>query len=208
MPARPKDVDWEAIEADFRAGVISVNQIAKNVGLSEGAIRQRARKQGWVRQEPVRVRQIAQQKADDAGLPRVPVDPEERIKELGSVAGDIIISHRKQFALMRSITQGLAGELLAASQNRDEVEESIIEFYSAKMEMAPTAAAALRQRMNNALAAVSLGARSKTALNLSSSIKIVAELERNNYKLDEQTGDKTYEQLLAEIHAKVLQPQQ
>ena len=43
--------DWEAIEDAFRAGSQSLREIAGAQGLTEGAIRARAKKGGWVRQE-------------------------------------------------------------------------------------------------------------------------------------------------------------
>jgi predicted nucleic acid-binding protein len=44
-----KDIDWVAVEAEYRATKNSVNQIAKNNNLTEGTIRLRAKKCGWVR---------------------------------------------------------------------------------------------------------------------------------------------------------------
>lgn len=40
---------WPTIEADFRAGIKSIRQIAREHGLSEAAIRKRARIEGWTR---------------------------------------------------------------------------------------------------------------------------------------------------------------
>lgn len=40
---------WPTIEADFRAGIKSIRQIAREHGLSEAAIRKRARIEGWAR---------------------------------------------------------------------------------------------------------------------------------------------------------------
>src|SRR6266566_9878051 len=48
-------VDWEAIETAYREGDRSVRAIARHFGLSEGAIRKRARQNGW----PTRSKQIA-----------------------------------------------------------------------------------------------------------------------------------------------------
>jgi transposase-like protein len=39
--------DWQAIAADYIAGVGSVRAIAKKHGLTEGAIRKVAKKYGW-----------------------------------------------------------------------------------------------------------------------------------------------------------------
>lgn len=52
--AREPDSDkptahWPTIEADYRAGVKSVRQIAREHGLSETAIRKRAKSEGWAR---------------------------------------------------------------------------------------------------------------------------------------------------------------
>jgi len=42
-------VDWVSIETHYRAGVKSVNALAKESGVTEGAIRARAKKRGWLR---------------------------------------------------------------------------------------------------------------------------------------------------------------
>lgn len=41
--------DWDAIERDFRAGSRAVTSIAGEHGITEGAIRKRAKRDGWVR---------------------------------------------------------------------------------------------------------------------------------------------------------------
>jgi hypothetical protein len=41
--------DWQAIEEAFRAGAQSLREIAGEHGVTEGAIRARAKKAGWVR---------------------------------------------------------------------------------------------------------------------------------------------------------------
>jgi hypothetical protein len=42
-------VDWEAIETLYRCGVLSIREIAKTHGLSDGAVRKRAKRDGWDR---------------------------------------------------------------------------------------------------------------------------------------------------------------
>jgi hypothetical protein len=44
-----KQIDWAGIESDFRAATASNRQIAKQHGISEGAIRKRAKLGNWVR---------------------------------------------------------------------------------------------------------------------------------------------------------------
>jgi hypothetical protein len=195
------DIDWNEVEKDYRAGILSGREMADKYGCAESAIRYRAKRHGWVKGDPHEVRIIAQRKADDAGLPMVPVDPAERIEELGTIAGTVLVEHRKSLALLRGIAVGLSDELLAATQQRDLIEDRIIEFYAAKAEMSPAQAATYRKQMQLALGAVSLGSRSKTAMNLANTMRMVIDGERTNYRLDEEKGDKSYEELLAEIHA-------
>ena len=41
--------DWEAIEREFRAGIRSLREIGAEYGVTEGAIRKRAKRDGWQR---------------------------------------------------------------------------------------------------------------------------------------------------------------
>lgn len=40
--------DWEAIESAYRAGVLSLRDIGAQYGVTEGAIRKKAKKLEWV----------------------------------------------------------------------------------------------------------------------------------------------------------------
>lgn len=48
--------DWEAIESAYRAGVLSLREIGAQYGVTEGAIRKRAKKFDWVRKGGTQVR--------------------------------------------------------------------------------------------------------------------------------------------------------
>lgn len=48
--------DWEAIESAYRAGVLVLRDIGEQYGVTEGAIRKRAKKFGWVRKASTQVR--------------------------------------------------------------------------------------------------------------------------------------------------------
>jgi len=54
--------DWEAIESAYLAGVLVLRDIGKKYGVTEGAIRKRAKKLGWVRNSGTQVRQKSTQK--------------------------------------------------------------------------------------------------------------------------------------------------
>lgn len=44
-----KPIDWERVETDYRAGLLSLREIATAHGLTHGAINKRAKRDGWVR---------------------------------------------------------------------------------------------------------------------------------------------------------------
>ncbi|MGS8557256.1 hypothetical protein [Salmonella enterica] len=54
--------DWEAIETAYRAGVMSLRDIGALYGVTEGAIRKKAKKLEWVRKDGTQVRKNGTQK--------------------------------------------------------------------------------------------------------------------------------------------------
>lgn len=54
--------DWEAIESAYRAGVLSLRDIGEKYGVTEGAIRKRAKKLGWARSGGTQVCKMVRKK--------------------------------------------------------------------------------------------------------------------------------------------------
>ncbi|EEJ2325126.1 hypothetical protein A4I49_004540, partial [Salmonella enterica subsp. enterica serovar Choleraesuis] len=54
--------DWEAIETAYRAGIMSLRDIGALYGVTEGAIRKKAKKLEWVRKNSTQVRKNGTQK--------------------------------------------------------------------------------------------------------------------------------------------------
>lgn len=64
MGGAKKTPDWERIEADYRAGVLSLREIAAANGITEGAIRKRAKRDGWTRDLGAKIRATLPPRAD------------------------------------------------------------------------------------------------------------------------------------------------
>lgn len=62
--------DWEAIESAYRAGVLVLRDIGEQYGVTEGAIRKRAKKFGWVRKAGTQVRKNGTQAGTQKGKAR------------------------------------------------------------------------------------------------------------------------------------------
>lgn len=66
MAAR-KNIDWMAVEGDYRAGTMTVAALAEKWGCTESAVRHAAKKSGWLR-DPAGVK-AARVKAATSGSP-------------------------------------------------------------------------------------------------------------------------------------------
>ena len=55
-PKKPR-VDWEAVERDYRAGVLTLREIGERYDCSHVAITKRAKKEGWVRDLAPKIRE-------------------------------------------------------------------------------------------------------------------------------------------------------
>lgn len=51
MHKKNKAIDWAGVERDYRAGVMSIREIAKWYGISDTAIHKKAKAEGWVRKQ-------------------------------------------------------------------------------------------------------------------------------------------------------------
>lgn len=111
--------DWEAIEAEYRAGQISVRKIAAKHGCSESSIRSKAKSKGWQRDLADKVQAgikaaITKKSAYKAkpDIPQSPPQTDEEIIESAVQTGVAIIeSHQGQIALYQQVVSKL-GKLL------------------------------------------------------------------------------------------------
>ena len=67
--------DWEAIESAYRAGVLSLRDIGDKYGVTEGAIRKRAKKFDWVRNSGTQVRKNGTQSGTQKSKARTTEKP-------------------------------------------------------------------------------------------------------------------------------------
>lgn len=67
--------DWEAIESAYRAGVLSLRDIGDKYGVTEGAIRKRAKKFEWVRKAGTQVRKSGTQSGTQKNKVRTSENP-------------------------------------------------------------------------------------------------------------------------------------
>lgn len=108
--------DWEKIELEYRAGVLSIREIASNHGITDTAIRKKAKAQDWVRDIADKV-QAKAEKLVHAAEVRSKVRTEkaisecELINESANIVADVQLTHRADIRKLKEIKDRLAGEL-------------------------------------------------------------------------------------------------
>ena len=82
--------DWGAIEAAYLAGVMSLREIGAHHGVTEGAIRKKAKKLGWVRKGGTQVRKSGTQEKGTrtAPKPTTPDASQKRTQAKAEESGD------------------------------------------------------------------------------------------------------------------------
>ena len=190
MAKRP---DWEAIESAYRAGVMSLREIASQHDISEGAIRKRAKRDDWLRDlnakikarsdDMVRKQEVRRQVRTETSL-------SERvlIEATAEVITSVRMEHRGDIRRARELANVLFDELSAECADVAALEKL------GELMIEPDDNG--RDKLNEIYhAVISLPERVKSAKALSETLKNLIGLERQAYGLDDMQPNKTASQL-------------
>ncbi|MGY4817976.1 hypothetical protein ACVNP3_18765 [Pseudomonas chlororaphis subsp. piscium] len=176
-----KQPDWEAIERAYRAGALSIRTIAERNGISDTAIRKKAKASGWNRDLSEQVRKEVRNKLVRGEVrDEQCANPEhdaEIIEEAAEEGATVVRSHRRDIRKATNLANLLMDDLLMTIQKRDEIEDAIVD---------ETAEDTNSMRRGSMLAAVGLPSNAKTLFQLSSAMKNLQVLERQAFGLDEK----------------------
>jgi hypothetical protein len=125
MTDKKKPPDWERIESDYRAGILSLREIAAPSGITEGAIRKRAKRDGWVRdlsekikikaEHLVRTEMVRSEVREKGGI----VPEREIVEANATLSANALLSHRKDITRGRSLTIKLLEEIESQTSNHE-----------------------------------------------------------------------------------------
>lgn len=177
-----KKIDWESIAKEYRAGQLSNVEIGKNYGVTEGAIRKRAKKDGWQKLLANQVRVRIQEKLvrDSVRLPNT--SDEEIVEETAERGANIIKLHRRDISKSQGLVTLFQDQLQEAAISRDDVEETIsneTRNEEGKIDV---------KRRNAMMRAVSLPAHAGVLRDLSVAQKNLVYLERQAYSISDDSG--------------------
>ncbi|MFH1557731.1 MAG: hypothetical protein ABII76_23220 [Pseudomonadota bacterium] len=113
MADKPR-TDWEAIEREYRAGMLSAREIGRRHNVSEGAIRKKAKAEGWERPLADKVRAAVREKlVRNDGTQKPRASDEDIIDAASELGKEVQLTHRKDLQQLRAIGALLATRLAA-----------------------------------------------------------------------------------------------
>ena len=182
-------VDWERVELDYRAGVMSLREIASVASISEGAIRKRAKRDGWSRDLSAKVASRADdlvRKSEVRSEVRSAqaISEKETVEASAQAIANAIISHRKDIARNRGLANKLLVELEAQVDSPEEFEKLGDLMYSPDDKG--------MDKLNDLYKKVtSLPSRIDSAKKLGETLKVLIALEREAYGVDKEVKQDT-----------------
>ncbi|HHZ7697346.1 TPA: hypothetical protein ACWL3X_004017, partial [Proteus mirabilis] len=188
-----KRPDWEAIESAYRAGVMSIREIASQYEITHQAISKRAKKEGWERDLKAKVKARAENlvaKREVASLVATEKAISERqlIEANAEVIANVRMEHRGDIRRARELTNNLFDELSAECADVPALRKL------GELMFSPDDNG--RDKLNEIYhSIISLPERVKSAKSLSETFKNLVGLERQAYGLDDVQPNKTASQL-------------
>lgn len=171
--------DWERIEGDYRAGLLSVREIAASQGISHTAIQKRAKAEGWVRDLSKRIQDkaealVAKREVAKSVAMETSVSDLAIIDANAEVIAGIRLAHRKDIARSRNLAMALLAELEAVTGST-ELFEQLGEMLRAPDDKGQDKRNDLYQK------AISMSGRVSNMKALSDTLKTLVGLEREAY---------------------------
>lgn len=190
MAKRP---DWEAIESAYRAGVMSLREIASQHDISEGAIRKRAKRDDWSRDLNAKIKarsddMVRKQEVRSKVRSETALSERVLIEATAEVITNVRMEHRGDIRRARELANVLFDELSAECADVAALEKL------GELMIEPDDNG--RDKLNELYhAVISLPERVKSAKALSETLKNLIGLERQAYGLDDMQTNKTASQL-------------
>ncbi|HDU4067751.1 TPA: hypothetical protein RFN18_002605 [Klebsiella aerogenes] len=97
--SKPED---SGLERDYCAGLLSLRDMAEIYGISEGAIRKRAKKNGWVRNKPEGTQKSTQVRKTGTQKKEVRTVEKKAVKEIKKILSRILNLQHKYYSMPRN----------------------------------------------------------------------------------------------------------
>ncbi|MCA9368289.1 hypothetical protein KC887_08630 [Candidatus Kaiserbacteria bacterium] len=184
MAAPRKDIDWESVERQYRAGILTLRQIAEQHGVSHTAVSKKAREHGWEQDLTAKIAEKAKAMLSKAEVSSKVstgerVNQQEIVESNAQAIVNIVVGHRVTIRRNRSLSEKLMAELEAQCDNQDEL-AALSELLSGSDDKSIDKLADLCRKV------VSLPSRVDSAKKLAETVRILVGLEREAFGMDKE----------------------
>lgn len=183
-----KEINWEKIELDYRAGVKSIRQIAAENEIAESGIRRRAKQYEWVRDLSEKIKA----KADDivrkesvrsSVRTKTTISEKDTIDANANEVASVRLAHRKDIQRSRKIAMSLFDELeMMVGQENVKLLEMLGELMWSPDDKGNDKVNDLYMKI------ISMPGRVKSMKDLSDTLKTLIALERQAFGLDDENN--------------------
>jgi predicted transcriptional regulator len=182
--------DWAAIERAYRAGVLTNREIAKQHGISETAIRKRAKRESWDKDLTARVQEKVRSELVRTEVRTAEAANQERqiVEEAAATVVSLVREHRQDIKRLRATGSTLWQQLEAAIGSRDVLEELIADECTVAPDAPGYVKAAAEAQKKAMLKAVSLPSHVACLKDLANTMKALIPLEREAFGLESGAG--------------------
>lgn len=195
-------VDWEVIEKHYRAGLKSLRTIAEENGVTEGAIRKRAKRDQWTRDLEKKIQERAKEKVRKEavrtpGTQLTPQSEKEVVEQYSDVVASVDMIQREDVRLAIDNSRSQLQELVTLGDPK--FRETLEEIADAFDESGPTANGGWKIDKTNELYRyiISLAGRVKMAKEIAASHGVYIPLQRKIFGLDaEKKSTGEFEEML------------
>ncbi len=181
-----KQIDWEAVEIQYRAGIRSLKDIGAEFGVSDAAIIKRAKRDSWARDLKAKILARADAKVSAAVVSaevsaRTKLNERETIERASDEIASVRLGQRKDIQRSRSIVMRLFDELeLQAGPENASLLEELGELLRKEDDKGQDKLNDLYQKI------ISLPGRAKTMKDLGESLRVLVGLERQAFGMDDK----------------------
>lgn len=119
--AEKKPVDWERIELDYRAGILTLRELSEKSGVSHVSIHKRAKRDGWTRDLAAKIQAKAEElvnraEANRLGNKEAAVNERQVIDAGAEAILTIKMGHRTRARKHTEIVDSLLSELESSDE--------------------------------------------------------------------------------------------
>ena len=186
-------IDWEGVSRQYRAGIKSLRNIGAEFGVSEGAIRKRAKKEEWPRDLSEQIKEKAADKVRKESVRNGTQGATENevVEACSTQMANIQLSHRQDITQKRELVAKLFAEIEGLTDGKELLEQLTLALQQGDQDLLAKAARKV----------ASLPSRIKGVADLVGAYKSLIGLEREAFGINgANTPGETLDDFLSKLH--------